>query len=71
MLAMLGVGGEHTMEEGKVDSWLGHQGGQPGDEIQRLEDLMSGAVAIGGFLAHRVPYRVRSVTGAARIQAVW
>ncbi len=32
--AMFAVWGEHTMEAGNVDSWLGHQGGQPGDKIK-------------------------------------
>ena len=47
--AMLAVGGEYPVKAGKVNSWLGHQGGQSGDEVQRLEDDVGGAVAIGGF----------------------
>ena len=31
--AMLAVGGEHTMEAGKVDSWFGHQGGRLVEEF--------------------------------------
>ncbi len=33
--AMLAVGGEYSVEAGKVNSWLRHQGGQSGDEVQR------------------------------------
>ena len=33
----------------EIDPGLGHKSGQRGDEIQRLEDHLSGAVAIGGF----------------------
>jgi hypothetical protein len=32
--AMLAVGGEYPVKAGKVNSWLGHQGGQSGDEVQ-------------------------------------
>jgi len=41
------VGYEHTMEPGQVDSWLGNQGRQLGDEIQRLENDMRGSIILG------------------------
>ncbi len=37
------------METSKVDSGLGHQGGQLGDEIHGLEDDMGRAVALRCF----------------------
>ena len=40
------VGGKYAMEAGQIDPRLGHQGGQPGDEIQRLEDNVCRAVAV-------------------------
>lgn len=45
------VGGEDAVEAGQVDSGRGHHSGQPGDEIQRLEDHVRGAIAVGGFQA--------------------
>ncbi len=47
--AMLAIGCEYTVISGEVDSWLGHQGRQPGNEIQRLEDYVSSAVPIRSF----------------------
>ena len=38
--------GKHTVKAGEVDAWLGHQSGQPGNEIQRLKDDVRGAVAV-------------------------
>ena len=35
---MFAVRCEHAVETGEVDSRFGHQGRQPGDKIQRLED---------------------------------
>ncbi len=46
---MRAVGGEHTMESRQVDSRFRHQGDKPGDEIQRLEDDMRGAIAVRGL----------------------
>ena len=40
------IGREYPMEMCLVDPTPGHQGGQLGDEIQRLEDDVRGAVAI-------------------------
>jgi hypothetical protein len=38
-LALLAVsGGKHAVELRQVNSRLWHQGGQPGDEVERLED---------------------------------
>ena len=34
------------MKAGEVDAWLGHQSGQPGNEIQRLKDDVRGAIAV-------------------------
>ncbi len=52
--AMLAIGmvrhpDEYTVKSGEVDSWPGHQGRQPGNEIQRLEDYVSSAVPIRSF----------------------
>ena len=47
--AVLAVGGEDPVETGEVDTRLGDQRGEPGDEVQGLEDDMGGAVAIGGL----------------------
>lgn len=51
---VLAVGGKHPMEASKVHSWLGDQGGQSRQKIQRLEDHMGGAVSARGleFIAH-------------------
>jgi len=48
---VLAVRSEYTVKagEGEVDAWLGHQGGEPGDEVQGLENDMRGAVAIRDF----------------------
>ena len=34
------------MEAGQIDPGLGHQGGEPGDEVERFEDDMGGAIAV-------------------------
>ena len=44
--AVLAVGGKHAMEARQVDLGLGHQGREPGDEVERLEDDMGGAIAV-------------------------
>jgi len=48
------VGCEYPVIPGEIDSRLWDQGGQLGDEVQRLEDHMRGAVAIWclQFIAH-------------------
>ena len=43
---VLAVRGKHAMKACQVDSWLGHQGGEPGHEVQGLEDHVRGAIAI-------------------------
>ena len=43
---MRAVGGENAVEAGQVDPGLGHQGDKPGDEIQRFEDDLRGAIAV-------------------------
>jgi hypothetical protein len=42
----LAVRGKHTVEARQVDAWLGHQGGQPGNKIQRLKDDVRGPIAV-------------------------
>ena len=51
---MRAVGGEHTMESSQVGPGLGHQGDQPGNEVQWLENDMRGAIAVRRleFVAH-------------------
>jgi hypothetical protein len=34
------------MKAGQVDPGLGHQGGEAGDEVERFEDDMGGAIAV-------------------------
>lgn len=43
-----------VVESCEVHSGLGHQGGEPGDEIQWLKNHMGGAIPIGclEFIAH-------------------
>ena len=41
---MFAVRCEHTVKAGEVDAGFGHQGGQPGNEIQRLKDDVRGAI---------------------------
>jgi len=41
------VRGEHAVEADEIDSRFGHQRSEPGDEIQRLEEHVRGAVAVG------------------------
>lgn len=43
---MLAVRCEHTVKTGEVDACLGHQGGEPDDEVQGLENDMRGAISI-------------------------
>jgi len=43
------VRGEYAVKTCQIDSGLGHQGGQLGDEIHRLEDHVGGAIAIRHF----------------------
>ena len=44
--AVLAVRGKYAIEARQVDPRLWHQGGEPGDEVQRLEDDMGGAIAV-------------------------
>ena len=37
---------EHPVESDQIDPGLRHQGGQPGDEVQRLKDDVCGAIAV-------------------------
>ena len=46
---MCAVRRKDPVEAGEVDPRPGHQGGQPGDKIERLEDDVRRAVPIGGF----------------------
>jgi len=43
------VGGEYPGETRQVDPRLRDQGHQPGDEVERLEDDVCGAIAVGGL----------------------
>jgi hypothetical protein len=43
------VGGKYSMEPSHVHSGLWYQGGQLGNEIQRLEADMGSAIAVGRF----------------------
>ena len=44
---VLAVRREHAVNAGQVDPGFGHQRRQTGDEIQRLEDDVGGAVPVG------------------------
>jgi hypothetical protein len=44
--AMFTVRRKHAVESCQVHSGLGHQGGEPGHEIQRLEDDVRGAITV-------------------------
>ena len=46
---MFAVRRKDPVEAGEVDPGPGHQGGQPGDKIERLEDDVRRAVPIWGF----------------------
>ena len=46
---MLAVRCEYTVKTCQIDSGLGHQCGQLGNEIHRLEDHVGGAIAIRRF----------------------
>ena len=48
--SVLAVGREHAVESRQVDPGLWDQRGQPGDQVQRLEDNMGRAVAIRRLL---------------------
>ncbi len=47
--AVFAVGGKYTVKPCQVHSRLGYQRRQLGNEIQRLEDDMRGAIAVGRF----------------------
>jgi hypothetical protein len=47
--AVFTVEGKNTVKSDEVHSGLGHQGGQPGDEIQGLKEDTRGAVAVRGL----------------------
>lgn len=42
---MFAIGSEHAVESSQIDTGFGHQGRQPGNEVQRLEDHMSSPIA--------------------------
>ena len=46
---ILAIWRKHTVEAGEVDPWLRHQGCQPRNEVQRLEDYMSSPIAKWGL----------------------
>jgi hypothetical protein len=37
---------KHPVETGEIESRLGHQGRQPGDEVEGFEDDMGRAIAV-------------------------
>ena len=43
---VLAVRDKDSVESGGVHFWLGYQRGQPGDEVQRFEDDMCGAITV-------------------------
>ena len=49
LLSQMTVGREEPMEAGQIHAWFGHQSGQPGNEVERLENDVGGAVAVRGF----------------------
>ena len=46
---MRAVRGEYAVESSKVDPRLRHQRDKPGDEVQRLENDVRGAIAVRRF----------------------
>lgn len=52
--SMFAIGSEHAVESSQIDTGFGHQGSQPGNEIQRFEDHMSSPIAERSleFVAH-------------------
>ncbi len=46
---MFAIRGEYTMKTCQVGSGFGHQGRQFRDEVDRLEDDVSGAIPVGRF----------------------
>lgn len=49
LLLQAAVGREHAVEPGQVHTGFGHQGGQPGNEVEWFQDDVRGAVAKWGF----------------------
>ena len=43
------IGCKYSVIAGEVDSWLGYQGDQLGNEVQWFEYHMGGAVVVGCF----------------------
>jgi hypothetical protein len=44
--AVFAVRRKHPVETGEIESRLGHQGRQPGDEVEGFEDDMGRAIAV-------------------------
>ena len=40
------MGREHAVKSSEINSWLGHQGNQSGDEIQWFKQDVGGAIAV-------------------------
>ena len=55
------------MEAWQIHSGLGHQRRQPGDEVQRLENDVGGAVAIGRLELALGSQSGRSATAIRRV----
>ena len=47
MTPVFAVRSENTVKTCEIHSWLGHQRGQLGNKIQRLEDDIRGAITVG------------------------
>ncbi len=46
---MFAIGAENAMESGEIHPGYGHQCGEPGDEVERDQYDVRGAVAVRGF----------------------
>jgi len=47
--AVFAIGCKYTVKTCEIDSGPGHQCGQLGNEIHRLEDHVGGAISVWGF----------------------
>lgn len=50
-----GIKGQDPVETAEVHTRLGHQGSQPGDEVERLEDDVGGAIPVRRFEGVPIP----------------
>ena len=47
--SVFAIRGKYTVKTCQIDSGLGHQGGQFGNKVHRLEDDVGGAIPVRGF----------------------